>query len=147
VDFDVTVFDDRPALVNPQFFPTHGVTLRAENWEVLLSTPTPPRPSFGLIVTRGHRHDALVLRDWVRKPFLFLGMIGSSRKARIIFDHFAEENVASAEQLKRVTCPVGLPIGSRTVPEIAVSIVAQMIEKRAQLVGDPLIVGSECGPG
>lgn len=145
VEFDVTVFDDRPALVNPHFFPARGVTLKADDWEVLLSTPAPRKPAFGLIVTRGHRHDALVLRDWIRKSFLFVGMIGSSRKARIIFDHFAEERIASAEQLKRVTCPVGLAIGSRTVPEIAVSIVAQMIEKRAQLVGAPLIVGSDCG--
>ena len=86
-------------------------------------------------VTRtNHFHDALVLKDWIHKPFLFLGMIGSSRKARTIFDHFTEEKIASTEQLKRVACPVGIKIHSQSVQEIAVSIMAQFIDKRAELV-------------
>ncbi len=60
-------------------------------------------------------------------------MIGSARKARIIIDHFREEKLATPEQLSRVACPVGIPIRSQTVPEIAISIMAQFIEKRAQL--------------
>jgi xanthine dehydrogenase accessory factor len=135
LDFNVTVFDDRPALANHHYFP-HEITLRADVWEKLTPMPLPPTPSFGLIVTRGHRHDALVLKEWIHKPFLFLGMIGSSRKARIIFDHFREEKIATEEELKRVVCPVGIFIKSRSVLEIAVSIMAQFIEKRAELVNE-----------
>jgi xanthine dehydrogenase accessory factor len=131
LDFAVTVFDDRPALANHQFFPRE-VCLQAEVWEKLLALPPPEVPSFGLIVTRGHRHDAMVLKDWVRKPFRFLGMIGSARKARIIFEHFIEEKIATAEELRRVACPVGVQIRSQSVAEIAVSIMAQFIEKRAE---------------
>jgi xanthine dehydrogenase accessory factor len=133
LDFSVTVFDDRPALANHQFFPRE-VSLQAEVWEKLLALPVPAVPSFGLIVTRGHRHDALVLRDWIHKPFRFLGMIGSSRKARTIIEHFTEQEIASAEELKRVACPVGIKISAQSVPEIAVSIMAQFIEKRAESV-------------
>ncbi len=133
LDFDVTVFDDRPALANHQFFPRE-VHLQAEIWERLLSTPLPDRPAFGLIVTRGHRHDALVLKDWIHKPFHFLGMIGSARKARTIFEHFVQEGFATTQELERVACPVGIKIHSRTVQEIAISIIAQFIEKRAELV-------------
>jgi len=61
-------------------------------------------------------------------------MIGSSRKARTIFEHFIEENVATAQELKRVACPVGIKIRSQSVQEIAVSIMAQFIDKRAELV-------------
>jgi xanthine dehydrogenase accessory factor len=75
-----------------------------------------------------------VLKDWLHKGFLFLGMIGSSRKARTIFEHFVDEKIATAEDLKRVACPVGLKIRSQSVPEIAVSIMAQFIDKRAELV-------------
>ena len=135
LDFAVTVFDDRPALANHQFFPKE-VCLRTEVWERLLGLPIPDQPSFALIVTRGHRHDALVLKEWIRKPFLFLGMIGSSRKARTIFEHFLEEGLATKEMLQRVACPVGIKIGSESVQEIAVSIMAQFIQKRAELVGD-----------
>lgn len=135
LDFDVTVFDDRPALASPEYFPA-TVALKVGPWQSLCSLPLPDNPSFGLIVTRGHRHDALVLKDWIHKPFLFLGMIGSSRKARTIRDHFLEEKIATLEQLERVACPVGVRIRSRTVPEIAVSILAQFIERRAELVGE-----------
>jgi xanthine dehydrogenase accessory factor len=135
LDFDVTVFDDRPALANHEFFPDE-VVLKVGEWEKLCELPCPEVPSFALIVTRGHRHDALVLKDWIHKPFLFLGMIGSSRKARTIFDHFAEERIATEEQMARVACPVGIKIRSQSVPEIAVSIVAQFIDKRAELVGE-----------
>ena len=108
----------------------------ATDEERLAAEPFPGTPSFALIVTRGHRHDALVLKDWIHKPFLFLGMIGSARKARTILDHFREEKIATPEQMNRVACPVGIPIKSRTVQEIAVSIMAQFIEKRAELVND-----------
>src|SRR5262249_6592707 len=133
LDFNVTVFDDRPALASHQFFPKE-IALRADVWENLLAAHLPTVPSFGLIVTRGHRHDALVLKDWIHKPFLFLGMIGSSRKARTIFEHFLEEKIATEEDLKRVACPVGIKIRSQSVQEIAVSIMAQFIDKRAELV-------------
>jgi xanthine dehydrogenase accessory factor len=133
LDFDVTVFDDRPALANHEFFPDE-ITLKADVWEKLTAEPLPEVPSFALIVTRGHRHDALVLKDWIHKPFLFIGMIGSSRKARTIFEHFTDEKIATAEELRRVACPVGIKIRSQSVPEIAVSIMAQFIDKRAELV-------------
>jgi xanthine dehydrogenase accessory factor len=133
LDFAVTVLDDRPALVNRQYFPD-AISLKADVWENLLELYPPEVPSFALIVTRGHRHDALVLKEWIHKPFLFLGMIGSSRKARTIFEHFKGERLASEEQLKRVECPVGLRIKSQTVVEISVSIMAQFILKRAELV-------------
>jgi xanthine dehydrogenase accessory factor len=135
LDFSVTVFDDRPALANHDFFPS-AVALQVDTWERLCALPLPEVPAFGLIVTRGHRHDALVLRHWIHKPFLFLGMIGSARKARTIFAHFIEEQIAGPEELKRVACPVGVPIQAQSVPEIAVSIMAQFIEKRAALVRD-----------
>lgn len=135
LDFNVTVFDDRPALANHDFFPD-DVSLEIGEWERLSELPLPDAPSFGLIVTRGHRHDALVLKDWIHKRFLFLGMIGSSRKARTIFNHFEEEKIATADEMARVACPVGIKIRSQSVPEIAVSIMAQFIDKRAELVGE-----------
>lgn len=131
LDFTVTVFDDRASLASRQFFPA-GINLRVDYWDKLLAEPLPDRPIFGLIVTRGHQHDALVLRHWVQRPFAFLGMIGSRRKARIIFEQFKAEGLATAEQLAQVACPVGLEIESQTVPEIAVSIMAQFIQKRAE---------------
>lgn len=156
LDFGVTVFDDRPSLANDQFFPK-ATRFRVGYWEQLLEEPMPKVAAFGLIVTRGHQHDALVLRNWIHRPFGFLGMIGSRRKARLIFSQFLEENIATQEQLERVACPVGLEIQAHSVQEIAVSIMAQMVQQRAEKVfggmgrdrrvaiGAPLALASGCG--
>ena len=133
LDFKVTVFDDRPALANTRFFPA-TTRFRVDDWQKLLAEPMPQWPTFGLVVTRGHQHDALVLREWVHRPFVFLGMIGSRRKKRLIFSEFLEAGLATKEQLDGVACPVGLDIHSISVHEIAVSVMAQYIQKRAELV-------------
>jgi xanthine dehydrogenase accessory factor len=133
LDFAVTIFDDRPELANHQFFP-HDVSLRTGGWGELLNIPFGTAPTFGLIVTRGHKHDALVLETWIHRPFEFLGMIGSRRKARTIAEHFIESKIATAEEVARVACPVGIKIRSQSVMEIAVDIMAQYIDKRAESV-------------
>ena len=141
LDFDVTVFDDRPAFANHQFFPKR-TSFRVGVWEELLSQPLPSKPALGLIVTRGHQRDALVLSRWIHQPFAFLGMIGSRRKKRLIFDQFIEDKITTAEELGKVSCPVGIEIGSQTVPEIAVSIVAQLVQKRAEMLRCAGITGT-----
>ena len=132
LDFAVTIFDDRPELANHDFFPT-AVALETGHWGDLCAAPFPDVPTFGLIVTRGHKHDALVLETWIHRPFQFLGMIGSRRKARTITEHFIREKLATAEEVTRVACPVGLKIRSQSVMEIAVDILAQYIDQRAAL--------------
>ena len=132
LDFAVSIFDDRPELANHNIFP-HEVSLHVGHWDDLLNAPFTATPTSGLIVTRGHKHDALVLETWIHRPFQFLGMIGSARKARTIAEHFVKKKIATAEEVARVACPVGIKIGSESVPEIAVSIMAQYIEKRVRL--------------
>ena len=132
LDFAVTVFDDRPELANHQLFPA-STRLRVGGWHELLKISAPVAPAFGLIVTRGHQHDALVLSEWIRFPFVFLGMIGSRRKARIMREQFIRQKIATAEEFDRIACPVGLDIAAVGTPEIAVSVLAQMIQKRAGL--------------
>jgi len=133
LDFAVTIFDDRPELANHEIFPCE-VSIRVGSWGELCEAPFPDVPTFGLIVTRGHKHDALVLETWIHRPFQFLGMIGSARKARTIAEHFIKKKIATAEEVARVACPVGIKIRSQSVMEIAVDILAQYIDKRAELV-------------
>lgn len=132
LDFAVTVFDDRPDLANHDYFPS-ATKLRVGGWHELLKIPPPVAPAFGLVVTRGHQHDALVLSEWIRFPFAFLGMIGSRRKARIMREQFLKQKLAAPEQFDRIACPVGLDIAAVGTQEIAVSVIAQLIQKRAAL--------------
>jgi xanthine dehydrogenase accessory factor len=131
LEFEVTVFDDRPELANHERFPA-AARLRVGGWHELLQEPMPGQPAFGLIVTRGHQHDALVLSDWIHRPFVFLGMIGSRRKARVIREQFVRQKLATAEAMARVACPVGLDILAQSTAEIGVSIVGELVRKRAE---------------
>jgi xanthine/CO dehydrogenase XdhC/CoxF family maturation factor len=85
-------------------------------------------------------HDALVLEAWIHRPFQFLGMIGSARKARTISGHFVTKKITTAEEVARVACPIGFRIRSEGVMEIAVDILAQYIDKRAELLDVKLTV-------
>ena len=134
LEFAVTIFDDRPELANHEIFPP-DVKLRVGGWHEILKIPFPKSPTFGLIVTRGHQHDALVLSEWILQPFIFLGMIGSRRKARIMRENFLKQKIATAEQFDKIACPVGADIKAVSTHEIAVSVLAQLIEKRAELSG------------
>lgn len=130
LEFETWVFDDRPALANAAHFP-NTQHFRVNAWEELLQeSPSSPH-TYGLIVTRGHQHDAQVLKSWIRHPFVFLGMIGSRRKARIMREQFLKQGMATEKEWMRLSCPVGLDLQGQSVEEIAVSIVAELIQKRA----------------
>lgn len=131
LDFDTTVFDDRGTLASTDFFPP-GIELCSGDWTNLLAV-VPAPPAFGLIVTRGHEHDARVLRAWLPHPFNWLGMIGSRRKARMMRENFVSEGVETEERMAAIECPVGLEIGAVSPQEIAVSIVARLIERRTAI--------------
>ncbi|MGH7135709.1 MAG: XdhC family protein, partial [Pirellulales bacterium] len=59
----------------------------------------------------------------------YVGLIGSKRKIKLIFDDLEAEGI-SPESLSGVYAPLGIDIGSQTVPEIAVSILAELIAHR-----------------
>lgn len=130
-DFDVWVLDDREQYASQERFPLAqrrivgdiGATLRE-----LRSTEVTPS-TYALIVTRGHAHDEEALYHLATTPAGYVGMIGSKRKIRLIFDDLIAKGIPR-ESLARVHAPLGLNIGSQTVPEIAISIVAELIAQR-----------------
>jgi xanthine dehydrogenase accessory factor len=85
--------------------------------------------TFALIVTRGHGHDQEALYRLAPTIAPYVGLIGSKRKIRMIFDGLRGQGI-DERALGRVTAPVGIDIGSQTVTEIAVSIVAELIARR-----------------
>ena len=87
---------------------------------------------FVAVVTRCHRTDRLALARVLPSPVRYLGLIGSRRKRTVIFDQLHAENGISLGELERVRCPIGLPLGGETPEEIAVSIVAELLQVRHQ---------------
>jgi xanthine dehydrogenase accessory factor len=127
-DFDVWVVDDRKQYANSERFPTAKRLVVGPIDKVLPGLEITPQ-TYALIVTRGHGHDQEALQLLAPTSASYVGLIGSKRKIRMILEALRESGVAE-EALARVSAPVGLDIGSESVIEIAVSIVAELIAQR-----------------
>ena len=128
LDFDVWVVDDREDCVSQERFPTAHRRIHGVISEVLPDLEISPQ-TYCLVVTRGHNHDQEALFHLVNRGARYLGMIGSRRKIKLIFENLLDHGVSQAE-LDNVYAPLGIDIGSQTVPEIAVSICAELIAHR-----------------
>ncbi len=131
VDFRVVVIDDRPEFANAERFPEADETI-AEDMTSVMQRLDINSSSYIVIVTRGHQNDTQVLEWAVATPAAYVGMIGSKRKIQTIFSYLKTKGITQ-EQLDRVHSPIGLPIGAETPEEIAVSIMAEIIQVRYQL--------------
>lgn len=128
VDFDVWVVDDREEYVSAERFPRAQRRICGEIGPTLKQLEV-NSATYCLIVTRGHNHDEEALFHLCNRGARYVGMIGSRRKIKLIFDDLEAEGV-SAETLAKVYAPLGINIGSQTVMEIAISILAELIAHR-----------------
>lgn len=128
LEFDIWIVDDRAEFVTAERFPQAQRRVAGNLADVLPTLDITP-DTYCLIMTRGHAQDAIALYHLVNRPARFVGMIGSQRKIQLIFDQLLREGLAE-EPLQRVHAPLGIDIGSRTVPEIAVSICAELVADR-----------------
>ena len=128
LEFEVWVSDDRAEFLSAERFPTAERRLAGELESTLSQIPIDAH-TYCLIVTRGHQHDEEALYHLIDRHAAYVGMIGSRRKIRLIFDDLLEKGI-SQSLLDRVHAPVGIDIGSLTVPEIAVSICAELVSHR-----------------
>lgn len=131
LNFEVLVVDDRPEFANKNRLPDADEII-VEDFEKAFQNVPLSADTFLVIVTRGHRHDAAVLRRCISSDAAYIGMIGSARKIELMRKEFLEKGWATSSQFGRVHAPIGLPIQSKTVEEIAVSIAAQLVLVRSQ---------------
>jgi xanthine dehydrogenase accessory factor len=130
VDFDIWVLDDRERYASVERFPTAQRRIVGDIGPKLQELKREITPSvYALIVTRGHSHDEEALYHLATTPAGYVGMIGSRRKIKLIFEDLIAKGI-SEETLARVHAPLGFDIGSQTVPEIAISIVAELVARR-----------------
>jgi xanthine dehydrogenase accessory factor len=130
VGFRVVVMDDRTEFANAERFPDadeiHIVEF-AEAFEGITITGS----SYLTIMTRGHTHDRIVLERALRTEPAYIGMIGSRKKWALIEQALRDQGF-SEERIEEIHSPIGIHIGGETPEEIAVSIVAELIQVRAR---------------
>ena len=127
IGFLVTVVDDRLSFANPGRFPLAEQVV-CDSFSHAIEQLAITESDYVCILTRGHRYDADCLRQICQgKEPAYLGMIGSRRRVGIVKETLLAEGV-DAGRLERLKSPIGLPIGGVTPEEIAVSIVAEIIQ-------------------
>jgi xanthine dehydrogenase accessory factor len=126
--FRVTVIDNRPELLAPSAFPPE-TTLSGNDYSALETVIAFSPAAFVVIMTYGHVHDSQVLEACLPREYRYLGMIGSKKKVAETMDKLRRKGIPE-ELLSKVHAPIGIPIGSHTPTEIAISILAEMIAVR-----------------
>ena len=92
-----------------------------------------PDDAFVLLMTMGHASDRPILLEILRtREPPYLGVIGSAAKAQRLRKDVSEAGLP-AEYRDRFLCPVGLDLGTNHPGEIAVSIAAQLLQRRDEL--------------
>ncbi len=128
VGFRIVVVDDRPAFANHERFPEAAEVVVDAFDEVVGKLPI-DGSSYLVAVTRGHQWDQPVIEQAVWTDAAYIGMIGSRRKIALMWKKLEEKGVPR-HLLDQVHAPIGVEIQADTPEEIAVSIMAEMIEFR-----------------
>jgi len=144
LDFIVTVIDDRPLFANVARFPEAALVM-CSPFDQALSSLVLTRQTYAVIVTRGHRHDAMCVRQLIAADIAYLGMIGSRRRVREMREVLLAEGVAK-DRVAALYAPIGLGIGAETPAEIAVSILAEIIEVKNRSSLPSALGAGGCAP-
>ncbi len=131
LDCRVTCFDTRPEWLERL---PHSAKLKKTHADDLPSVVADlPDNSFITLMTMGHTTDKPImieiLRQWKSRPFPYIGVIGSKAKAARLMQDIDDAGLPS-QYKELVHCPMGLPIGNNHPQEIAISIVAELLQER-----------------
>ncbi|MEX1018130.1 MAG: XdhC family protein [Litorilinea sp.] len=130
-DFEVTVLDDRPQYAHPDRFPAAQRVIAGSfrpELQKLRAMPGAFGPhTYIVLVTRGHQYDVESLLEVLDDPLGYIGMIGSRRRIRAVFELLEQEQGVPPHKFDRIYAPVGIDIGARTPAEIAVCIMAEIV--------------------
>ena len=127
--FTVTAVDERPSFANRTLMPDAAEILCSDFPDAIRRLQITER-DYVCVITRGHRFDADCLREILPGAYpRYLGMIGSKRRVALLMKQLESEGFGP-DALKRIHAPIGISINALTVKEIAISIVAELIQCR-----------------
>jgi len=128
LDYSVTVIDDRPDYATAERFPS--ATILVGPYRETIRGLELDTAAHIVLVTRGHVHDQACLEEVIQSPARYIGMIGSKRRVRTVLRHLKDQGIYDEQELDRVKAPIGIDIGSQTPAEIALAIMAEIVNLR-----------------
>lgn len=126
MEFDIFLIDDRKEYLDE--ITDFGINKMAVDHKEALPFIPFDKNTYIVIMTYEHSHDRDILSHCIKQPSAYVGMIGSQRKIEVTKKMFVESGIASIDELERVDMPMGIGIGAEGPEEIAISIMAKLIE-------------------
>ncbi len=125
IELDTKIYDERMDLANSIRFP---FALQINNIEIskIQKNTNIAYADYVLVATRGHQHDFELMRWLLNIKLDYLGLISSKKKWQLLSQALVKGGFTQ-QQIDKVHSPVGLDIGSETVPEITISIIAEIV--------------------
>jgi xanthine dehydrogenase accessory factor len=129
--FRITLVDDREGIFGDLSFA--NTTFVNEDYLQFIGKEPFDGHTFIVITTHEHARDEEVLRACLHRPHAYLGMIGSRTKVATIRERLLSEKYVAPEILDTVDMPIGMKMKVETPEEIAVSIVAKLVDEKNSL--------------
>lgn len=128
LDFSVTLIDERPELLNPDSLP--GIEKVICHHAEAIPKLTLDSNTYVCVITHKHDYDKEIIAALGTQNTGFLGMIGSKRKIAAIHNELLEKGILNTQQLEKINWPLGIAIQCQTPEEIAISVLAKLIDVR-----------------
>ena len=127
-DFSVNLVDPRENIFNdPAFSDCNCIN---DDYFRAIEEAHFDEHTYLVIVTPKHLYDEDILAKVARKPHAYLGMIGSRSKVALLRTRFLNENILTAVEMDEIDMPIGIQFEVQTPQEIAISILAKLIDVR-----------------
>ncbi len=128
LDFNITLFDPRENIFNEKEFESY--TCINKDYFKAIEETLFDENTYCVIVTPKHSFDEDILEKIAKKSHAYLGMIGSKTKVDLLKKRFEKEKILTAGELEKIDMPIGIKFAAETPQEIAISIVAKLIDVR-----------------
>lgn len=129
--FEVTVIDERAGIFENYNNPK--LKLVNTHFSDAIADIKFDKRSFFVIVTHKHIHDADILKFLCNKTYAYLGMIGSKTKVEKIRKELIDNKFTAIETAQKIDMPIGIKFKAVTHTEIAISILAKLIDVKNNL--------------
>ena len=134
--YRTVVIDGRPRFATRERFPDVDELKIGVPSELVREYTLTPATAL-VLVAHDYKYDLPILREALATDVGYVGMLGSTRRGAAILKLLQEEGVADI-QLKRVRVPIGLDLGARSAPEIALAVLAEIQAVRGGGSGQPM---------
>jgi len=126
LDFKVIFVDNREGIYS-EFPSSYAQCINNDYFKTIEETEFTSR-DFAVITTPNHQYDEQIMLRMAKLNLAYVGMIGSKRKVAESKKRLLSQNIITEEQLNSVDMPIGIPFQAETPREIAISIVAKLID-------------------